>query len=333
MSMKRSAPTAASVLVIGLSVWAAGPLRGSAQIAHPAHEHGTHSGRNRGAGAGTITSDAPTAHRSAHGGQMAVVGPHRFEVVFLPKETRVYVHGTDHQPISARTIRGQLSMKVRGNDKVFRFPLKHVAPRPGAPGQDYLAAAVDVSRIRDGQMTVTFDLENLPNPHRPQATFSQVFVLSIPPVTVAPLEESDRPRIAEQEVCVVSGGRLGSMGTSVKVLIGDQPVYLCCRGCLGRVEENPRLYLEKIASSGSRPAATASAERITVTTAAAADQAAIHGQGTCPVMGTPLGKHGTPIKVALGDQTLFLCCKGCLAKVEKDPRRYLPKAAELRGQR
>jgi hypothetical protein len=40
-------------------------------------------------------------------------------------------------------------------------------------------------------------------------------------------------------------------------------------------------------------------------------------QEICPVSGQRLGAHGDPIKVQIGQETMFLCCKGCLqGKVE-----------------
>ncbi len=214
-------------------------------------------------------------------------------------------------------------MQVRGNDKVSHHPLTHVTPRTGSTGQDYLAAKVDVSRIRNGDMIATFGLENLPNAQQPRANFSQVFALSRILVTVAPLEQSDRPRIERQEVCPVSGGRLGSMGAPVKVLVDDRPLYLCCQGCIGKVQEDPEAYLRKVALVGSRPNTSVPVNRIVIVTATAADAAAIRAQRECPVTATTLGSHGTPIKVSVGGQTLFVCCKGCAGKVVGNPDRYL----------
>ncbi|MHC4407238.1 MAG: hypothetical protein ACYTG0_47115, partial [Planctomycetota bacterium] len=94
-------------------------------------------------------------------------------------------------------------------------------------------------------MSVTLEMTNLPSHDQPQAAFSQMFALSKIPVTLAALDESDRPRIEQQKVCAVAGSPLGSMGTPVKVLVGDHPIYLCCKACLGKVQENPKAYLPK----------------------------------------------------------------------------------------
>jgi len=39
------------------------------------------------------------------------------------------------------------------------------------------------------------------------------------------------------------------MGAPVKVLIGGQPLYLCCQGCLGKVEKAPEQFLAKAQQS------------------------------------------------------------------------------------
>jgi len=47
--------------------------------------------------------------------------------------------------------------------------------------------------------------------------------------------------------------------------------------------------------------------------------------------GGKLGGMGAPVKVTAGGQSLFLCCKGCLGRVENNPDAYFAKAAELRA--
>lgn len=81
---------------------------------------------------------------------------------------------------------------------------------------------------------------------------------------------------------------------------------------------------------GGKAAAT---NRMVVASATSADQAAIARQGVCAVTGGRLGAMGTPIKMTANGQSLFVCCKGCVGKVEKSPASYFAKAAELREQR
>lgn len=259
-----------------------------------------------------------------------MAGPHRFEVVYRPEQTRVFLYGSDRRPMSMRGVQGRMLMHVRGHDKIQQRPLEYVASQTGSGGHDHAAAEVDVSRIKDGDMMVTFELDNLPDRRQPQASFAQTFALSKIPVALALLDESDGPRIERQKVCPVLGGPLGSMGTPVKVLVGDQPMYLCCKGCVSKVRENPELYLKKVGPSESQTVGKSSADQITIATATSSDQKNIAEQGSCPVLGGRLGAMGTPTKITINGQTLFVCCKGCVAKVVDKPDQYLAKAAELR---
>lgn len=53
------------------------------------------------------------------------------------------------------------------------------------------------------------------------------------------------------------------------------------------------------------------------------DRALAEKQAICPVSKEPLGSMGTPVKVAVGSQTVFLCCSGCEEDFRKDPQKYL----------
>lgn len=57
------------------------------------------------------------------------------------------------------------------------------------------------------------------------------------------------------------------------------------------------------------------------------------GQELCPVTGDELGSMGAPIPVSVRGQTIWVCCRGCVAKVQRDPDKYLRKVeAERAGQ-
>jgi YHS domain-containing protein len=42
------------------------------------------------------------------------------------------------------------------------------------------------------------------------------------------------------------------------------------------------------------------------------DQIHVAVQAICPVSGQKLGEHGAPIKVKVGEETVFFCCQACL---------------------
>jgi len=220
---------------------------------HAGHDAGS-AGHQHGATQVEHTGHTQSAPQPQHGGQLTVMNPLAFEIVYLPQEIRVYLYGPAEQPETAKDVNGEIAMLARGNDRVSRVPLHYVVPPPGSQQQDYLAAAVNLSRVKDGDVTATIRLANLPLPHRPEATFAQAVVLSKarPQVTLAPLGPGDQAGIARQQVCPVTGARLGSMGDPIKVLIGGQPLFLCCKGCFGKVQANPAAYLHKagLASQG-----------------------------------------------------------------------------------
>ncbi len=63
----------------------------------------------------------------------------------------------------------------------------------------------------------------------------------------AKLNPDDRALVEAQEWCVVmTDERLGSMGPPIKVMIKDQPVFLCCKGCKKKAEADPEKALAKL---------------------------------------------------------------------------------------
>ena len=57
----------------------------------------------------------------------------------------------------------------------------------------------------------------------------------------------------------------------------------------------------------------------------AEDRKLAEAQKTCPVSGEPLGEMGTPIKMTVKGQELFICCEMCRKPIEKNPDKYLAK--------
>ena len=235
------------LLVIGL--WTPRPAQ--AQACHGGG-HGAHAAPSHDDSArphaehGPYRTGGPSIDgRPPHGGQVSKNFLYFFEVVYEPERTHVYIYGPAQEPLPSRNVRGEVLMRPHYLEQTFRFPLKSGPPAAGSTDPNHLAATVDVSRVRDGDMTVTFRFENLPLRPQPKATFTQTFVMARrrPPVELAMLTEADREGLDRQEVCPVTKARLGSMGTPIKVLVGQQPLYLCCRGCVRKVEERPETYL------------------------------------------------------------------------------------------
>lgn len=164
----------------------------------------------------------------------------------------------------------------------------------------------------------------------------------------------DRLRVEVQEICPVTGEKLGSMGDPIKVQVGDETVFLCCKGCLNKqvdAEHWKTIHAnmakaQKICPVMKKPLPE-DAESIIVNgqsificcppcadkikadpelytkqvdalyTASIRDDLRIAVQDICPVSGQKLGSMGDPLKVQVGEETVFLCCKGCLGKEVK----------------
>jgi hypothetical protein len=61
------------------------------------------------------------------------------------------------------------------------------------------------------------------------------------------------------------------------------------------------------------------------------DRRLAEAQRQCPVSGEPLGSMGTPVKVMVKDQPVFLCCKNCVKKALAAPDRTLAKVRERKA--
>jgi YHS domain-containing protein len=198
------------------------------------------------------SADTQTTPLPPHGGQVTKLKALTLEVVYRPKEIRVYVYSPELKPQSVKDAKGKIAIQAKKGSHIDGIPLAYVDPPTGsAKQQDYLAATVDSAKIRDGGTKVTFYIENVPLSPQSKITFSQTVALSKvkPQVTVAAIDESDKAGIARQRVCPVTGAELGSMGDPIKVLIDGQPLYLCCRGCLAKVKKDPNTYLSKVNQS------------------------------------------------------------------------------------
>lgn len=111
------------------------------------------------------------------------------------------------------------------------------------------------------------------------------------------LTEADHLQIAVQKICPVTGEPLGSMGDPLKVKVGEQVAFLCCKGCQGK-ELNADHW-----------------KTIQTNLAAA--------QGTCPIMGKPVDE--TMQSTVVNGQQVFVCCPPCIPKIQADVEGSLKK--------
>lgn len=111
------------------------------------------------------------------------------------------------------------------------------------------------------------------------------------------LTQADQLQIAVQKICPVTGEALGSMGEPLKVQVGEQVAYLCCKGCQGK-----QLNAEHWKTIQSNLAAA---------------------QQTCPIMGKPVTADMK--STVVNGQQVFVCCPPCIAKIQADAEGSLKK--------
>ena len=113
--------------------------------------------------------------------------------------------------------------------------------------------------------------------------------------------QRDQIHIAVQEICPVSGEKLGSHGTPIKAKVGEETVFLCCQACLqGKVDPQHWATIH---------ANFAKAQRI------------------CPVMKHELAEN--PKWTIVEGRVVYVCCPPCTKKVAADAETYLKQIDEL----
>ncbi|TWT74048.1 hypothetical protein [Allorhodopirellula solitaria] len=267
-------------------------LTASSAFAQTTDSHRDHAGLDQ------VASGVPTAGEIApagpRGGHLAQTGNLQIETIVSHDGMQMFVYDRAGEPVSIDQSRGVVSVRVQGVAKRYRYDLL-----PDSKGS--LNAHVDLSQVAGRQINLDVQLVGI-----------TARTVQYQEIVTVPGSEQQRAAaaIARQSTCPVSGKPLGSMGDPVAVNINGENIYVCCAGCTDTVKSNPSKY------AVSRP-------QITVAAATAADAAAIAAQKTCPVMDEPLGGMGTPVKVMVGEQPIFLCCKGCVKKVQAEPAKYL----------
>lgn len=62
------------------------------------------------------------------------------------------------------------------------------------------------------------------------------------------------------------------------------------------------------------------------------DRVLAEAQVRCPILGSRLGSMGTPIKLVLKGEPVFVCCKGCVEDAQANPDKILRKVARLKAE-
>lgn len=190
--------------------------------------------------------------RPPHRGQLVDVGACYAEVVTRTWEVRVYLFDRAEQPLSTQGMHGQVNMFLLNVPQPVTGVLEYVPQPKDSQEQDYLATVIDATRLPGTPLQVCFRLGNPPVGNLRELTFNIPFALSpvITPSIAVALTEADAAGIARQRFCPVTGLELGSRGTPVKMLVGQQVVYLCYRGCIPQFETHPDSFLARLTTAG-----------------------------------------------------------------------------------
>ncbi|MGH7170159.1 MAG: hypothetical protein ACRELF_08790 [Gemmataceae bacterium] len=138
------------------------------------------------------------------------------------------------------------------------------------------------------------------------------------------LDPEDREQAQEQKYCAIeTKTRLGDMGKPIKLTIEEQSVFLCCKGCEKAAKQDPKATLARV-------------EELKIQTALEqldpADRKLAEEQKFCASEPeNRLGSMGSPIKVMVKDQPVFLCCGSCRKAALKDPEKTLAAVKKLKA--
>lgn len=246
---------------------------------------------------GINRSPTKSVQKGTHGGTLRQVGDIQTETIVSDSGATVYLSRQNGDTIDVAQYRGVALIRIEGRPKRYRYDLVSV-------DQKKLVAFVDLSQWTGREATVDIQIVEAGKDRSQRLVYQEIASI---PISERQLLES---AIATQKTCPVTGQPLGSMGDPVAVEVAGERLFVCCAACVPKVEADPNKYLSKPLT-------------VEVVQVSLSDQPLIAKQANCPVMDIPLDSMGGPVKLLVGDKPLFLCCEGCLKKVQSDPAKYL----------
>lgn len=208
----RTFSTFATMLAMGLAI---------AALAEDGHKHG-----------------APL-----HGGKVAMTKEYHFEVVFAKDGLKVFPRDHDDQRLDASKLTGTATFYHPNSPKAW-FERK-LSPTAAGPGRSvsFLGCVIDLSKVPTKGATVEFRIDGLPEAAEKTATFTLPFSLpATGQILIGKPTPADAQAIAAQKICPVSKEELGAMGEPLKLTRDGKSIFLCCKGCLKKVQANPNAY-------------------------------------------------------------------------------------------
>jgi hypothetical protein len=201
-------------------------------------------------GVAAFAGDENGEVKPQHGGVVSSTDAYRFEVVFERTGLKVYPLTKDGKPIDASGLSGMATFYHPNSPKPwFSRDLGH-----GTVAADTRPASLDLviglGSVPETGAKVAFRITGLPDPAESSAEFTTPVrfaapVRATPPPTLAffVATRADERAIAAQRICKVSGEPLGSMGVPIKATRGASFTFLCCRGCMFKVQADPDRFL------------------------------------------------------------------------------------------
>ncbi len=103
----------------------------------------------------------------------------------------------------------------------------------------------------------------------------------------------------KQNTCPVMGGDIDK---NLYVDADGKRIYVCCAGCIEKIEADPLKYIEQLEDKG-----------ITL------DKTPV-SQTTCPLNDGKIDKN---LYVDADGKRIYVCCAGCIEKIKADPQKYI----------
>lgn len=91
--------------------------------------------------------------------------------------------------------------------------------------------------------------KNKPQTHRPNIMKTKLTTLlttALLGLALASCSTSSGAKPYPYDVCIVSGNKLGSMGTPITKVHQGQQIKFCCEPCVEEFDENPAKFMAKL---------------------------------------------------------------------------------------
>jgi YHS domain-containing protein len=132
-----------------------------------------------------------------------------------------------------------------------------------------------------------------------------ILTVSIVAALAMPVVAQDKPAAGEPEAAKSNLPLCPVMGEPVNFTMSldtdDGPVYVCCKGCIGKLKKDPAKFAEKVAA---QRAALAKMDRV---------------QLACPLSGDPIDMKSF---AEVDGEKVYTCCNACAGKYAKEPGKY-----------